>query len=175
MTDGSRQIRLMTFRVGNDSFVLDIMAIRQIIAYGGTTPVPHAPEFIEGILILRDQVIPVVDLRARLRPNLPPPERTPLVLILQTAAGQIGFKVDEVRRILTVDPEAILPAPPLVRGLRGELFIGVVPHGEEVHLLLDPETILSAEEKKELASADLEPTENSEKPTAEGPSETRGE
>ncbi|HEY0591725.1 MAG TPA: chemotaxis protein CheW [Thermoanaerobaculia bacterium] len=155
MTDGSREIRLMTFRVGFDSFVLDIMSIRQIIAYEGSTGVPKAPQFIEGIIVLRNEVIPIVDLRARLRPELDPAEKKPLVLILATAAGTIGFKVDEVRRILTVDTASILPAPPLVRGLRGELFIGVVQEKDELHLLLDPETILTAEEKDELQAAEL--------------------
>lgn len=159
MTDGAREIRLMTFRVGFDSFVLDIMSIRQIIAYGGSTGVPKAPEFIEGIIVLRNEVIPIVDLRARLRPELGPVERTPLVLILKTSVGTIGFKVDEVRSILTVDPATILPAPPLVRGLRGELFIGVVQEKNDIHLLLDPETILSPGEKDELQAADLAPAE----------------
>lgn len=155
MSDASREIRLMTFRVGFDSFVLDIMSIRQIIAYEGSTGVPKAPPFIEGIIVLRNEVIPIVDLRARLRPELGPAEKKPLVLILASSAGTIGFKVDEVRRILTVDTASILPAPPLVRGLKGELFIGVVQEKDELHLLLDPETILTAEEKDELQAADL--------------------
>ena len=155
MANSERQIRLMTFRVGNDLFVLDIMTIRQIIAYPGTTPVPKAPDFVEGIIVLRNEVVPVVDLRQRLRPELPPAERTPLVLILDSSAGTIGFKVDEVRRIITVDPAAILPAPRLVRGLRGELFIGVIKEADDVYLLLDPETLLSSDEKEELRRADL--------------------
>ena len=159
MTEGSRDIRLMTFRVGFDSFVLDIMSIRQIVAYAGSTGVPKAPKFIEGIIVLRNEVIPIVDLRSRLRPELGPAERTPLVLILATSAGTIGFKVDEVRRILTVDTATILPAPPLIRGLRGELFIGIVQEKDELHLLLDPETILSDEEKDELQKADLGSTD----------------
>ena len=155
MSDGAREIRLMNFRVGNDSFVLDIMAIRQIIAYAGSTPVPHAPDFVEGIVVLRNHVIPIVDLRARLRPNLPPAAKTPLVVILESSAGSIGFKVDEVRRILSVELDSILPAPSLIRGLRGELFIGVVPDKEDVHLLLDAETILTPGEKDELRSTDF--------------------
>ncbi|HVR44419.1 MAG TPA: chemotaxis protein CheW [Thermoanaerobaculia bacterium] len=151
-----RSVRLMTFSVGNDSFVLDIMAIRQIVAWTGSTPVPQAPSFIEGIIVLRNQVVPVIDLRARLRPELGPAERTPLVLILAGSAGPIGFKVDEVRNIITVDLDSLLPAPPLVRGMRGELFIGVVPDGEEVHLLLDAETILTPDEQEELRSAELQ-------------------
>ncbi|HET7434874.1 MAG TPA: chemotaxis protein CheW [Thermoanaerobaculia bacterium] len=147
-------LRLITFRVGPETFVLDIMAVRQIIPYNGSTTVPTAPAFIEGIIVLRNEVIPIVDLRVRLYPNLGDAEQ-PLVLITHTSAGFIGLKVDEVRRIVTVDSDAFLPPPPLVRGIRGELLIGVVPHGEEVYLLIDVENVLTGEEKRELAEADL--------------------
>lgn len=151
-----REIRLMTFRVAGDSFVLDIMAIRQIIAYGGCTPVPQAPSFVEGIIVLRNEVIPVIELRSRLRPQSAADTRSPLVLILGSSAGTVGFKVDEVRRIITVEPDSILPAPPLIRGMRGELFIGVVPDGEDLHLLLDAETILTRDEVEELRNVEWE-------------------
>ena len=58
-------LRLITFRVGPEIFVLDIMAVRQILTYSGTTSVPSAPSFIEGIIVLRNEVIPIIDLRER--------------------------------------------------------------------------------------------------------------
>lgn len=148
-------LRLITFRVGPETFVLDIMAVRQIVPYSGTTSVPTAPSFVEGIIVLRNQVIPVVDLRQRLYPALGPSEQ-PLILITHSTAGIIGLKVDEVRRIVNVSPDAFLPPPPLVRGVSGELLIAVVQHGEEVYLLIDVENVLSEPEKTELRKADLE-------------------
>ena len=59
----------------------------------------------------------------------------------------IGLKVDEVRRIVNVAPDALLPPPPIVRGIRGELLIAVVPFGEEVYLLIDVENVLTEAEK----------------------------
>jgi purine-binding chemotaxis protein CheW len=147
-------LRLITFRVGPETFVLDIMAVRQIVPYTGTTTVPTAPSFVEGIIVLRNLVIPIIDLRRRLYPRLEKSEQ-PLILITHTSAGIIGLKVDEVRRIINVSPDAFLPPPPLVRGLRGELLIAVVPHGDEVYLLIDVENILSGDEKEELRTADL--------------------
>lgn len=154
MSDG-RDLRLITFAVGNEKFVFDIMSVRQIIPYSRTTPVPKCPSFIEGIIVLRNEVVPVIDLRVRLFPKLPPPERQQLVLICWTAEGTIGFKVDEVLRIVTVNTDAILSPPPLIRGLQGELFIGVIPQEDEVFLLLDVETLLSAEEKQSLHDAEF--------------------
>ena len=68
----STALRLITFRVGPETFVLDIMAVRQIIQYSGSTSVPTAPAFIEGIVVLRNEVIPIIDLRDPANPRLSP-------------------------------------------------------------------------------------------------------
>lgn len=159
MPDVHNELRLITFRVGPETFVLDIMAVRQIVPYTGSTTVPTAPSFVEGIVVLRNEVIPIIDLRDRLYPRLTERSAQPLVLITHTSAGVIGLKVDEVRRIVTVSSEAFLPPPALVRGIRGELLVAVVPYGEEVYLLIDVENILTTDEKAELKSADLENAE----------------
>ncbi len=147
----ARDLRLISFRVASEIFVIDIMSVRQIIAYSGTSKVPTAPRFVEGIVVVRDEVIPVVDLRERLYSGREERAEQPLVLITDTSAGRIGFKVDEVRRIINVNTDSLLPPPPLIRGIRGELLIGIVPYGDDdVHLLLDVEQILTDAEKEEL-------------------------
>jgi purine-binding chemotaxis protein CheW len=158
MPDGAAELRLITFTIGPETFVLDIMAVRQIIPYAGSTTVPTAPAFIEGIIVLRNEVIPIIDLRARLYPDLRERADEPLVLITHSSAGIIGLKVDAVRRIVNVASDALLPPPPIVRGIRGELLIAIVPHEDEVYLLIDIENILSGDEKRELAKADLTPS-----------------
>jgi purine-binding chemotaxis protein CheW len=152
----SKELRLITFRIGPETFVLDIMAVRQIIPYGGSTSLPTAPSFVEGIIVLRNEVIPIIDLRHRLYPRLAERTEQPLVLITHSGAGVIGLKVDEVRRIVTIERDQLLPPPALVKGIRGEMLIAVIPHGEAVLLLIDMEAVLSADEKKELAAADLQ-------------------
>ena len=150
-----KDLRLITFRVGPETFVVDIMAVRQILQYAGSTSVPSAPSFIEGIIVLRNEVVPVVDLRDRLYPDLTDRPQQPLVLITHAASGLIGLKVDEVRRIVTVPADALLPPPPLIHGVRGDLLVAIVPHGEEVYLLIDLESILTDDEQKALQGADL--------------------
>jgi purine-binding chemotaxis protein CheW len=176
MPEGPAELRLITFRVGPETFVLDIMAVRQIVPYNGSTSVPTAPAFVEGIIVLRNEVIPIIDLRDRLYPQLTDRSEQPLVLITLTSAGVIGFKVDEVRRIVTVSSDAFLPPPPLVKGIRGELLIAVVPHGEEIYLLIDVENVLTVDEKVELREADLQahpPGDPSDTRTDSGDSPTR--
>jgi len=120
--------------------------------------VPTAPAFVEGIIVLRNEVIPIIDLRDRLYPRLAGRAEQPLVLITHTSAGTIGLKVDEVRRIVNVTADKLLPPPPLVRGIRGELLIAVIPVGDEIFLLIDLENVLTAGEKDELRAADLTQT-----------------
>ncbi len=150
-----KELRLITFRVGPETFVLDIMAVRQIIPYTGSTPVPTAPKFIEGIIVLRSEVIPVIDLRERLHPDVRETVEAPLVLISHSSAGVIGLKVDEVRRIVTVTSDKLLPPPAIIRGIRGELLIAVIPYGDEIYLLMDIENVLTGDEKAALSTADF--------------------
>ena len=150
-----KELRLITFRVGPETFVLDIMAVRQIIPYSGSTPVPTAPKFIEGIIVLRNEVIPVIDLHERLRPDVREKVEAPLVLISHSSAGMIGLKVDEVRRIVTVTSDKLLPPPAIIRGIRGELLIAVIPYGDEIYLLMDIENVLTGDEKVALSTADF--------------------
>ena len=145
-----KTLRLISFRVGPETFVLDIMSVRQIVPYTGSTSVPTAPSFVEGIIVLRSDVIPIVDLRGRLYPQLAERAEQPLVLITHTSAGLIGVKVDEVRRILNIDSDNVLPPPPLIRGVRGEFLIGIVKHDDAILLLIDIDSVLSGDEKAAL-------------------------
>lgn len=147
----SRTIRLITFSVGEEVFVFDIMRVRQIVPYTGSTPVPRSPEFIEGVAVLRDEVIPVVDLRKRFFPDLGAADEA-LILVTRTLAGIIGLKVDGVRRILNVRTDEIMESPKVIHGLRGELFIGFIKREDEVFLLLDLDALLSSEERGALQS-----------------------
>ncbi len=163
----SKDLRLIAFRVGGETFVVDIMAVRQILKDTGTTSVPTAPSFVEGIMILRNEVIPVVDMRERLNVDMSERSPKPLILITDTSAGTIGLKVDEVRRIVNVGRDALLPPPPLVRAIRGELLIAIVHQDDEVYLLVDVDAVLTTDEKLELQSAQLSSSE----PAVEGASD----
>jgi purine-binding chemotaxis protein CheW len=146
----TQELRFISFRVGAETFVADIMAIRQIVLHSGSTAVPGAPAFIEGIITLRDEVIPIVDLRQRFFPSGPPSAEQPLVLIVDSNAGPIGLKVDEVGRIVTARADELLPPPPIVRDVRGELLVAVIPRGEDALLVIDVDYVLSEQEKGKL-------------------------
>lgn len=152
----ARSLRLLTFEVGRESFVIDIMRLRQIVPYTGSTHVPGAPPFVEGITVVRNRAIPIIDLRARFFPSDTTASPYPLILVTSSRVGTLGLKVDGVRRILTVSTEEILPAPQLVHDLRGELFVGIIREGDSVLLLLDLDNFLSKEEEQLHAATDYQ-------------------
>ncbi|HEY8184107.1 MAG TPA: chemotaxis protein CheW [Thermoanaerobaculia bacterium] len=151
----ARNLRFIAFRTGPETFLIDIMAVRQIVMAGKSTSVPTAPSFIEGVIVFRNEVIPVVDVHARLYPKREHAADQPLVLLTHTTAGVIGLKVDEVRRIVTLGSEELLPAPAMVRGIRGEFLVAIAQQNEEIFLVLDINSLLTADEQRELRAASL--------------------
>lgn len=151
-----RELRFVAFRVGPETFLVDIMAVRQIVPYSGSTRVPTAPRFVEGIIVLRNEVIPVIDLPSRLYAS-PKTTEQPLLLLTHTPAGMVGLKVDEVRRMLTLNSDELLPAPAMIRGIRGEFLVGIARHSDELFLLLDIDAVLTADEQNQLRAANLTP------------------
>lgn len=150
----SRDLRFIGFRAGPETFLIDIMAVRQIVSYGGSTRVPTAPDFIEGVIVVRDEAIPVIDVHARLYPENGGQSQQPMVLLTQTAAGLIGLKVDDVRRIVTLNSDELLPAPATIRGIRGDFLVAIAPHDNEVFLVLDVDSLLTAREQEQLATVE---------------------
>ncbi len=151
----AKDLRFIAFRVGPETFLVDIMAVRQIVMYEGSTPVPTAPSFIEGVIVVRNEVIPIVDVHARLYPSRESAAEQPLVLITHTPGGVIGLKVGDVRRIVTIRGDDLLPAPAMVRGVRGDFLVAITQYGDEVFLLLDVDSILTTDEQHQLRTASL--------------------
>jgi len=75
------------------------------------------------------------------------------VLLTQTVAGLIGLKVDDVRRVVALDSDELLPAPATIRGIRGDFLVAIAPHDNEVFLVLDVDSLLTNEEQRQLEAA----------------------
>lgn len=117
--------QLCTFRVGGEDYAIDIMRVREIIPPLPVTPVPRAPPFVEGVIRLRGDVIPVLDVRRRLGLPVTPPTRKTKVLIVNVARRRLGLVVDEVTEVVRIPRVEIRPAPALVEGGGARFFLGV--------------------------------------------------
>jgi purine-binding chemotaxis protein CheW len=150
----AKELKLLTFRIGTETFAADIMAVRQIVPYEGSTAVPSAPSFVEGVIVYRSAVVPVIDLRKRFFPRQAD-EAQPLVMIASTSAGTVGLKVDEVLSVAKITTDDLLPAPAIVRGVKHDYLVAIVEQREGVLLVLDLEGVLTADEQRSLHEANL--------------------
>ncbi len=148
------QVQLVTFRVGGEEFGLDVFAVHEIQRYQAPTPMPRAPEFVEGVLDVRGTLVPIVDLRRRFEtPEVAYDEDTRIVLV-DFNDERLGLVVDSVTEVLRAPETAVSPPPAYIRGLAAEFVRGIVRVGERLVVLMDLDRILSSDERIALAHAD---------------------
>ena len=144
--------QLVTFRLGEEEYGVDILKVHEIDRMMDITEVPNAPSSIEGVINLRGKVIPVINLRKKF--NLPPREadgRTMIVVVdIGTSAGMI---VDSVSEVLRISSDIVEPPPSMTTGLSSEYIRGVGKLKDRLLILLDIEKLLGTQEKAETAKA----------------------
>jgi purine-binding chemotaxis protein CheW len=144
----------LTFLVGDESFAVSILDVKEIIEITHVTHVPLTPDFIYGVINLRGNVVPVIDLSARLKNHRAElSKRSCIVLVaVETPEGMqlIGMLVDEVREILEIPSANIQPAPDFGADIRTD-FIQAMARVDEVFIiLLAINRVLSLEELSQL-------------------------
>lgn len=142
-------VPLVVFRIGEDAFALPVGAVDEVArAPDRIARVPNAPDFIEGVVSLRGEVLPVIDQRKRF--GLPA-ERTGAgrLVVVRTARHRAGLVVDSVAEVLRAPAEAIEPAPELIAGAnRLVSAVATITAEERMVLLLDPDALLTAREHR---------------------------
>src|SRR5574341_1282547 len=114
--EGGERVELCTFRVGGEDYAVDIMRVREIISPLPVTPVPRAPAFIEGVIRLRAEVIPVVDVRKRFGLPATPPTRKTKYVVVRIGGRRLALVVDEVTEVVRLQRSEIRPAPTFAGG-----------------------------------------------------------
>ena len=102
---------LISFRIGEQEFCVDIMAVREIRGWTAATALPRSPRFVRGVINLRGAVLPIVDLAARLGFADADPTARHVIIVTQIGAQMVGLLVDAVSDILTVTDDVIQPTP----------------------------------------------------------------
>lgn len=107
-------MELISFEIADQDFCVDIRSVREIRGWTATTPVPHAPDYMMGVINLRGAVMPVVDLRARLGLGRTEPSERHVIVVMQHGGVTAGLLVDAVQETFVV-PEEDMQAPPPVQ------------------------------------------------------------
>ena len=117
---------LIAFRIGEQEFCVDIIAVREIRGFAAATPLPHAPNFVVGVINLRGTVLPIVDLAARLGFGPTQPTARSVVIVVRIDRQLVGLLVDAVSDILTVTDDLLQPTPDIASELARTFVRGVM-------------------------------------------------
>jgi purine-binding chemotaxis protein CheW len=152
--------KLVTFRLGDDLFAADIVAVERVLRYTTPTTVPDMPDYIEGVIDYQQRVVPIVNLRLRFELPAIEVRNETRTLIMHGGGEWVGVVVDAVTAVSSFDPKAVAPPPKLFRGLAGDYLKGIVRHGDRLVIFLDIEKLLSSTERIALERAGSEALAN---------------
>ena len=148
----------LTFVLGGEIYALGILNIKEIIDYGHLTEVPMMPAFVRGVINLRGQVVPVVDLLARFGKGCTPIAKRTGIVIVETGndaedASQqdIGIIVDAVNEVVDISQQEIEPPPSFGTGIRPDFINGMAKRNDGFVILLNVNRVLSVDEMAALS------------------------
>lgn len=136
MDDGANEFKIITFRLGNESYGVDISRVREINSAQAITELPGTADAMLGVVDMRGQVVPIIDLRKGLGLPASPIDKDTRIIVLQVDEQTIGCVVDSVDCVMTVSHIAIQPAPDLT--VRNVNFItGIARIADRLVILMD--------------------------------------
>jgi purine-binding chemotaxis protein CheW len=125
------------FELAGATYGVRSREVEQLEMVGAITPVPNAPPFVDGVVSVRGQVIPVVNLRARFGFPRAALDLRSRLLVVRREGRTVGFVVDSAREFTRIAPDAVQPPPEGVSGLNGRYLEGLAHLGERLVLILD--------------------------------------
>ncbi len=137
----------LTFRVGALTMAQPVERLREVLRYRPAQPVPNAPPFIEGLIELRGELIPILDLRKRWGVPADVTRRT-RILVTWVQQYPVGLVVDEAHALLRVGLHQVRPVPPLPDTALADLIVGALLDGERIVLLPDLDLLLRPHERR---------------------------
>ncbi len=138
------------FEIAQTSYAIQAKLVQQMEMISTITPVPNAPNFVEGVVFSRGQVIPVIDLRVRLGLKKAEYNLRTRLIVIQTGTRTVGAIADSAREFVSIPTEAIQPPPEAISS-SAKYVSGIIRLGERTILLLNVEQLLTiADEIAEL-------------------------
>lgn len=146
---------LVGFMLGDEEFGINISNVSEINRMIDITPVPRAPFFVIGVMNLRGNVVPVVNLRRRLNIEDKEADNKTRIIVVEVLGTVVGFVVDSVSEVLRIPASIVEPASDLVAGIQAEYIKGVAKLKTRLMVLLDLEKILAKENIDQLKETTL--------------------
>ncbi|MCF6461893.1 chemotaxis protein CheW [Clostridium sp. Cult1] len=147
----------VVFNLDSEEFGIDIMNVKEIIPYQESVNIPNAPEFIEGIINYRGNVIPIINLKKRFKLDDFNVTKDTRIIVINIEEKEIGFIVDEASQTIRLDDNQIDPTPDIISEVDRRFITGVGKIGEDrLLILLDLHKILTDKEKDQIEMMEIE-------------------
>lgn len=149
----------LTFKLGEEVFATDVAKVREVLDFTTITKIPRTPDFMSGVINLRGNVVPVVDLRLCF--EMSKTEKTVntcVVVVEMLLDGEptvIGALADSVEEVIDLEPDQIEAAPKIGTQIRTDFIKGMGKRDAQFIMILDIDRIFSAEELSAVRSVDL--------------------
>jgi len=149
----SDEVQLVGFRLGGEEYAVGISEVQEIIRLPEITKVPKAPSFVEGVINLREKILPIISLRKKFGLEDIEKADSLRVIVVNINGLSIGMIVDSMSEILRLSKDSIEPPPPIIAGLDTENLegIGKLEEGKRLLLLLNLHNLFTTSEKRELS------------------------
>ncbi len=137
--------KFAVFRMGDEVFGIEIKKVVEILKAQKTYTLPELPEFLSGVMTVRGEVIPILDLRKRF--GIKSKFKKERIIIVRYDNEKIGLVVDEVKEITSLDTKDITHPPSIFKGLKKKYLTGLGKKGEMIIIILNLDDLLTSEEK----------------------------
>ena len=149
-TAGSEEIQLILFDLGNSLYGIEISKVSEINRLEEITVLPKAPAFIEGVINLRGNVVPVIDLRKRFGMNLIERTKRNKIIVVLLGKRLFGIIVDGVHEVISISKDQIEPTLPTTSGLKAEFINAIGKYMDKLIIILEIENIIQSKEEIKL-------------------------
>ena len=140
----------LTFKLGEEVFATDVAKVREVLDFTNITKIPRTPDFMSGVINLRGNVVPVVDLRLCFEMSKTVKTVNTCVVVVEMLldgeATVIGALADSVEEVIDLEPDQIEPAPKIGTQIRTDFIKGMGKRDSQFIMILDIDRIFSAEE-----------------------------
>ena len=148
------QFQLVTFRLGEELYGVNIMDVKEIVRLQNVRVIPNAPYYVEGIIKLRSEIIPIIDLHKRFNiQSTAKPEDIEMeggFIILDIEGSKIGIIIDKVERVVTIKEEDVKEPPQMLSGIGKEYIEGVVREEHGYLIMLNTRKLFNASELQKI-------------------------
>ena len=145
----------LTFRLGKEEYGIDILQVQEIRSYEEPTRMVQAPAFIKGVLDLRGEIVPIIDLRIKLDCAQAECTDFTVVIFLSLQGKTVGAVVDAVADVVALTEGQIKPAPHFEGQIDAAFVLGITSVGERMLILIRMQALLSASELKVVKDAGI--------------------